>query len=231
MNARKRVRGRDVYTRELPNQVDAVFGTHPELYDHRSAFPWLLACLGDVFAPVWFVAENPSLKQVERATDPTPDTQWSVSDGDKLFRQQLVAHGFKTGTVDSPGGWRCYITDVVKSVDRVHAWNKLPVSERRTVAELWASVLAWEFKIGQPKIVVSVGGKADDLLDHLLQTKLIPSLPRRMKIDHYSYIASRPDAVTRLGPLHPERVKAWSAQFGAVRAALDGDQPAATVDA
>lgn len=214
------------YARELRRQLDALFRVHPELHDHRDQFPWVLACLGDPFAPVWFVAENPSLTQVERALDSTPEDQWNVSIGDKLFRQQLFAHGFKTGSADSPGGWRCYITDVIKSVDRVHAWNKLPERERQKVAEAWSPVLAWELALGKPKIVVSVGDKADRLLNHLLRLGLIPPLPRRMKVDHYSYIGSRPDARTGLGPRHPERIEAWSAQFAAVRAALDG-KPAA----
>jgi hypothetical protein len=212
----------DDYREGLRRQLDAVFLGHPELYDHRVRFPWVLACLGDPFAPVWFVAENPSLTQVERSLDSTPEDQWNVSVGDKLFRQQLVAHGFKTGTTDSPGGWRCYITDVIKSVDRVHEWNKLSERERQKVAEAWAPLLAWELELGQPKIIVSVGAKADRLLNHLLQERLIPPLPRRLKVDHYSYIGSRPDARTGLGPGHPDRIKAWSAQFAAVRAALNG---------
>jgi hypothetical protein len=163
------VRTNDEYREGLPRQLDAVFRNHAELYDHRDRFPWVLACLGDPFASVWFVAENPSLTQVERAVDSTPEDQWNVSIGDKLFRQQLVAHGFKTGTTDSPGGWRCYITDVIKSVDRVHEWNKLPERDRLRVAVAWAPVLAWELELGQPKIVVSVGGNADLLLNHLLR--------------------------------------------------------------
>lgn len=210
------------YREELPRRLEAVFHAHPELYDHRAQFPWVLACLGDPFAAVWFVAENPSLTQVERAVDSTPEDQWNVSVGDKLFREQLIAHGFKTGMADDVGGWRCYITDVVKSVDRVHEWNKLPQSERLLVADAWAPVLAWELELGQPSIVVSVGDKADRLLSHLLKRGLIPPLPRRMKVDHYSYIGSRPDTRTGLGPRHPDRIAAWSAQFAAVRATLDG---------
>lgn len=84
-------------------------------------------------------------------------------------------------------------------------------------------MLAWELELGRPKIVVSVGDKADRLLNHLLRCKLIPPLPLRMKVDHYSYIGSRPDARTGLGPRHPERIVAWSEQFAAVRAALGGE--------
>ena len=216
------------YTAELPHRLDAVFRAHPELDDHRSQFPWVLACLGDPFAPVWFIAENPSLTQMERALDSTPEDQWNVSIGDKLFRQQLVQHGFKQGTAESAGGWRCYITDVIKSADRVGTWNKLPETQRAEIAEAWAPVLAWELELGQPKVVVSVGNKADRLLNHLLRRRLIPPLPLRLKVEHYSYIGSRPDAKTGLGPRHPDRIAAWSTQFAGVRAALDG-KPAGAV--
>ena len=181
-----------------------------------------LGCLGEPSASVWFVAEIPSLTQMERAIDPTPEDQWNISPGDALFREQLVAHGFKFGSADSPGGWHCYITDVVKSVDQAKHWNKLPESTRKQIAEAWAPVLRWELELGQPTVVVSVGRNADHLLDHLLRRRLIPSLPRRMKVDHYSYIGSRPDAQSGLGPRHPARIAAWSEQFADVRTALHG---------
>ena len=79
---------RPQYVAESPRRIAAVFESNPELYDHRAQFPWVLACLGDPFAPVWFVAENPSLTQVERALDSTPEDQWNVSIGDKLFRDK-----------------------------------------------------------------------------------------------------------------------------------------------
>jgi hypothetical protein len=210
----------EVYERELPVRIDAVFRAQVELYDHRRDYAWLTACLGDPFAPVWFVAENPSLTQVERAPAQMPEDQWNVSPGDKLFRRQLVKHGFKRGGVDEPAGWRCYITDIIKSVDRVDQWNRLAEAERHRVAEAWAAVLAWELEIGRPQIVVSVGGKADRLLDHLLRRGLIPVPALRMQVAHYSYIGSRPDARTKLGPGHPERIAAWDEEFEAVIQAL-----------
>jgi hypothetical protein len=80
------------------------------LRDHRKEHPWVTSWLGDPFAPVWFVAENPSLKQVEvvqlRMGNPTPEDQWSVSTGDQLLRGMLIRQGYKSGTWSSPGGWR-----------------------------------------------------------------------------------------------------------------------------
>jgi hypothetical protein len=51
---------RQWFASELTRRVDAVLRAHPELDDHRPQFPSVLACLGDPFAPVWFIAENPS---------------------------------------------------------------------------------------------------------------------------------------------------------------------------
>jgi hypothetical protein len=81
-------------------------------------------------------------------------------------------------------------------------------------------VLAWELEIGRPQLVVSVGGKADRLLDHLLRRGLIPAPPLRMQVAHYSYIGSRPDARTKLGPRDPKRIAAWDEEFEAVIQAL-----------
>ncbi|MGH2351837.1 MAG: uracil-DNA glycosylase family protein, partial [Chloroflexota bacterium] len=139
-----------------------------------------------------------------------------VSPGDKLFRAMLVKYGFKDGTVTSPGGWRCYITDVIKSVDRAEQWNKRPVAHHRAMAETWASVLAWELELGRPKIVVSVGAKVDRLLNFLLQRRLVPPLGERMRIAHYSYIGSRADAKRRLGPGNPIRLAEWEQEFAAI---------------
>src|SRR5437899_2448473 len=82
---------------DLNRLSDTVFGSHPEIVDHRRDFPWLTGSLGDRYADIWFVAENPSLSQVRRAAGNSPELQWSVSRGDKLFREMLVKHGFKTG--------------------------------------------------------------------------------------------------------------------------------------
>jgi hypothetical protein len=83
------------------------------------------------------VAENPASGRSSARFDSTPEDQLNVSPGDKLFRQELVEHGLKGGTADSLGGCRCYIIDVIKSVERVHVWNKLPILERQRVAEMW----------------------------------------------------------------------------------------------
>jgi hypothetical protein len=105
------------YAGEIAARVDAVFASHPELRDHRREHPWVVGWLGDVSAPVWLVAENPSATQVDRIhfSTATPEAQWAASRGDRLLREARVEHGLKSGGLLEPGGWHCYITNVMKS--------------------------------------------------------------------------------------------------------------------
>ena len=102
---------------ELDRRADNVYRSDARLPDRRDLHPWVTGYLGDPFAPVWFIAEAPSLSRVEATSGPgvTVETQWTQSPGDKLFRRMLAKHGFKSGGEYAPGGWRCYITDVIKS--------------------------------------------------------------------------------------------------------------------
>ena len=172
--------------------------------------------LGDPFAPVWFLAESPSLSRVEAASKSpqTEEMQWTISPGDKLFRRMLVKHGFKSGGAFSAGGWCCYITDVIKSTYRVKDLRKTAERVRLEIAEAWAPVLRFEVETAEPKILVVLGQKTQMLLHHLVKKRLIPPLPETVTIHHYSYIGSRPQG--KLGPLHPERVAAWDAEFARI---------------
>ena len=212
---------------ELERRSDRVFAANPDLLDHRTQYPWLTGALGDINARVWFIAEAPSRTQAERAQGESPERQWSVSRGDKLFRKMLVKHGFKSGDETSLGGWNCYITDVVKSLHRAGKWSELPDERRHAIAAAWAPVLAWELETGQPELVVSVGDRTHELLDYLQASELIPALPRRKKIRHYTYVAMRPDRKRRLGPSDPLRIAEYDAMFGALLAGADG-QPMAS---
>ena len=80
------------FDRELRRRIDEVFRTNPRLPDHRTEFPWVTAYLGDPHARVWFVAEYPSLTQIEREGESsTVESQWNVSIGDRLFRDAREA--------------------------------------------------------------------------------------------------------------------------------------------
>ncbi len=199
----------DDFELALSEQIDAVFRGHPNLFDHRKKFPWLTGSLGDPSADVFFVAENPSLSQVERAIDPTggpptKEAQWYASKADKLFREALIAAGFKDGKVASLGGWKCYITNVIKEADYAGRWNQSDQQRHDDAADIWSGVLGWELETVKPKLVVAMGNKVERHLTRLDKAGKI-NLPALMKIDHYSYVAFRPRG--KLGPMHPDRVR------------------------
>jgi hypothetical protein len=209
----------ELYWSGLATQIDIVFRSHSSLFDHRPEYPWLTGALGNPNSGIWFVAENPSLTQIERVQNPdggapTPEAQWWASRGDKLFREMLVKHGFKQGTIDSPGGWNCYITNVVKETDYASRWREKTQETRNRAAEIWSSVLAWELENSKPKYVVILGGPAEIFLNHLISKGKI-NLPSFEKIKHYAYIGQRAEG--KLGPMHPDRVKRYGEDFARIR--------------
>lgn len=183
--------------------------------DHRVEHPWVTGALGDPYAPVWFVAENPSLTQIERVEKVTPESQWLQSPADKLFRCMLVANGFKKLPAEAPGGWRCYITDVIKSADRAGEYANIGADAQWKTAVAWAPVLRWELQQGKPQILVSVGKNADKFLTRLERENLVPALPTRICIPHYSFVAMRPDRQGRAAA-DPERVREYNARFAEI---------------
>jgi len=218
----------DDFFKELGRRSDDVLRRHSELPNHRKEFPWLTGCLGDPTADVWFIAENPSLHRAKDApANATRETQWTISEGDHLFRKMLVKHGFKGGTEYSVDDWGCYITDVVKSAYVVKEWNAKSLAECNRVAEWWAPVLAWELRLGKPKLVVAVGRRAERLLRHVTkhlfedvtyQAPLSPPEPE--EVEHYVSIMSFPQGGLPAGD--PDRKRAWDERFAEIqRAAAD----------
>jgi hypothetical protein len=213
----------DEYWIGLATQTDQVFKSHPNLYDHRLDHPWLIGSHGDPHAGIWFVAENPSLTQIERVRDPdggppTTEAQWWASRGDKLFREMLVKYRFKQGSIDSPGGWKCYITNVIKEADYTRDWREKPQSARNQAAEIWAGLLAWELENSKPRLLVVMGKQTNTLLRHLVSIGII-ELPRTEQITHYAYIGQRPQG--KLGPMHPKRLQAYDKEFVRIRNIFD----------
>lgn len=212
-----------LYWKNFARTTDGVFRSHPNLFDHRSAYPWLTGSLGDPDSGIWFIAENPSLTQVERVSNPdggtpTNEAQWWASRGDKLFRELLVKYGFKSGTIDSANDWKCYITNVIKEADYTKNWRAKTQTMRNQAAELWSSLLDWELKNSKPKLVVAVGNQPEVLLHHLVIVGKI-KLPRVEKISHYAYIGQR--AQGKLGPMHPLRVLEYDKEFARIREIFD----------
>lgn len=207
----------DSYRTELGERISAVYRAHIEFQDYRSSYPWLIGSLGNPNARIVFVGENPSLGQIQRVSDPmgklaTEEVQWSASRGDRLFRELLVKHGFKAGTIESHGGWHCYITNVIKEADYAQKWRRLPAAKQKAAAEAWSSVFAWELQRCRPMLVIALGKTVRGLLDHLMTCGM--SLPRIETVQHYSYVAHRPRG--KQGPMHPVRVQEYDDEFAAV---------------
>jgi serine/threonine protein kinase len=206
------------YAGELDREIAAVFRRNPALRDHRQEFPWLQGWLGDPFAGVWFVGENPSLGMVERQQDrhgrtATPEAQWAASRGDQLLRRMLAKHGFKEGSAATAGGWRCYLTNVVKEADYTSRWRENTKDHLLRAAEIWAPVLCWELEAGRPHLVVAMGKQPLTMLRHLQRSGLV-ELPRVVGITHYAYIGQRADG--NRGPMHGERVAEYEREFAEV---------------
>ncbi len=141
---------------ELRRRIGEVYTSHPDIPDHRERHPWVDAFLGHPFAGVWFVAENPSIGMVRRShpprgVAPTPEDQWAVSNGDRLLRKMLIKYGWKDGTPESPSGWRCYLTDVIKSALPAEEWKRS--GRDWGIVRAFAPVLAWEIKTAHPRLM------------------------------------------------------------------------------
>lgn len=66
-------------------------------------------------------------------------------------------------------------------------------SGRKEVARWWSPVLEAELELGSPRVMVTLGTRARDLLAYLEREGLVPRLPQvRVAIDHYVYVQSRP---------------------------------------
>jgi len=216
----------NVYYHELISRTKKVFNNHPSLYNHFANNPWLQGALGNPFSGIMFIAENPSLTQVERAqgrrgSTATSDAQWNTSKGDQIFREALLDSGFKTKLPDTPGGWKCYITNVIKEADYAKNTGAKNQADRNLSADIWFEVLKWELETCKPKLVVTMGGQSEILIDHL-QVKYKLVLPKVINITHYAYIGQRPDRVRKLKAGDPLRIKEYKAEMSHVKLVFEG---------
>jgi len=158
-----------------------------------SGFPWLYGALGQVPSRVMFICENPSLTGVERADSRTIvggiasiEDQWAggpSSNCIKRFRPALCQLKLKTTPPTAPGGWQCYITNVIKEADVV---RDFVARDKPSLAIEWADVLRWEIEAVSPKTIFSVGNAATRLVKLIQSRGLIPAFPVPLKVMHYS---------------------------------------------
>lgn len=109
------------------------------------------------------------------------------------------------------GGWRCYITDVMKSVVRVTDWHGTSTQEKNHVAEAWAPAVRYELEHGRPEYIVFLGENARKFMRHQHAQGLIPALPTNDWIYHYSYLMHRPAGKLKAG--YPDRLAVWDQEF------------------
>lgn len=180
------------WSKGLRGVIDKVYESHPSLTDFRQRFPWLEGFLGDASQPVWFVAWYSSRRAVESIDSPTStcEDQFRATRGDQVFRERLCAHGLKAGAPNDLGGWKCYITDLVKANEVPNDFAKLPPAKRTDLYKTWLPVLEYEFVNGKPEVVVSVGNDVD-----LYLTELWPQLiqargksMKRAKVTHWAVV-------------------------------------------
>jgi hypothetical protein len=162
-------------------------------YRQINEFPWLYGAVGQVPSEVMFICENPSLTGVERADSRTIlggeasiEDQWAggpSSNCIKRFRPALCHLQLKTTPPTASGGWRCYITNVIKEADVVRDFI---ARDKKSLALEWADVLRWEIEQVSPRTIFTLGDAATKLVKLVQSRGLIPASPSPHRVMHYS---------------------------------------------
>lgn len=178
-------------------------------YDWFNDFPWWVGFVGDIYSNIWFLGENPSKTQLEKESrkgNCTTNSQWNISPGDELLRKAISEADLKTGDPFTDGGWKCYITNAIKTPEKVKKRNenKKDPNYWKTQALIWLSVLQLQIDLGKPEVIVLLGGETEKIFKFMCDNGL--KAPEQRKIHHYSYIMSRPEAGTNRVPRDPERI-------------------------
>jgi hypothetical protein len=156
-------------------------------------FPWLYGALGEVPSQAMLICENPSLSGVEKADrntlcpgGPSIEDQWCGNPKGnciKRLRPALYDAGLRTALPSEPGGWRCYITNVIKEADRV---KDFVARDKYRPATQWADILRWEIQEVRPKVIFTVGASATSLVTWLQAHGHVQPFPRPRQVVHYS---------------------------------------------
>ena len=170
-------------------------------------YTWLFGALGDPSANVMFVCENPSLSALRAIREspwggpPDFDTQWTGNPSnrrDKRFRKVLCDLGLKDGAIWEPGGWHCYITNVIKQAAFVGDWRKAPFPKKQQTALEWSDILQMEIGEVQPEIVFCVGGNAHRMVTWLQNNNRLQVPGPIHPIWHYSAYRSDEEVERRM---------------------------------
>lgn len=165
----------------------------PTRREQMDGYPWLYGALGEVPSRVMFICENPSLTPTRSARNvdggpPDIETQWwgsPTNNAAKRFRRALYETGLKETPPSVRGGWRCYITNVIKEANLAHDQEALSTAQRFGQARTWAPILRWQMECVSPEHVFTVGARADSSFRRLQSYGLVPPVPC-VCIMHYS---------------------------------------------
>lgn len=157
--------------------------------------PWLFGALGEVPTDVMFICENPSIRGMEKASRDTiygspPDieAQWwggTTDFASTRFRVALFQLGLKTTGPRERGGWKCYITNVIKQSDKAIIHEKTDKEIKCQMARDWGDILQWEIDHVKPKYIFCVGGAAQKYVRQIQREGLLEKFPV-YEVCHYS---------------------------------------------
>jgi hypothetical protein len=178
----------------IKQEINEVFMNNQDLTDHRQDYWWVEGFLGSPDYGIIFLAENPSLPRMREAKNRLEEldeeSQWNISRGDKIFRDALVYAGFKEGTIESKGGWKCYITNIVKKAYQPSEWEEMDPEKQFELVKKFSSVLQKEIDMINPLIIVVMGkGMLRRLLDRAVREGVVryPTHTDIQVIWHYAY--------------------------------------------
>jgi uracil-DNA glycosylase len=97
----------------------------------------------------------------------------------------LCALGLKDSPPAAKGGWRCYITNVIKEANLARTQAATKHRRRIEQARQWADILRWEVDAVRPTHVFAVGGRAHEVVLDLQAQSRLPKFAVH-RICHFS---------------------------------------------
>lgn len=162
----------DGASQELLNWLERVMDWRHslQLSGSEKIYDPILGCYGNPNARVVFVAEIPEVSGIDQAIADLRDrkqtldtlwqSNWKVSEGDRLFRKALVENNNLIPDIENnnPADWRCWITDFVKCPTRNDFWRRhIDPARKKDILQKSAELLAEEIGMVERDKVVMMG--------------------------------------------------------------------------
>lgn len=103
----------------------------------------------------------------------------------KRFRRVLYELKLKDSSPAIKGGWRCYITNVIKEANLAGEQAASSGMRRMERGCAWADILRWEIDCVRPTHVFAVGERTHEVVLGLQARSLLPGVVAH-RICHYS---------------------------------------------